>query len=140
MKIKRDKRDAVFSELVRERVNWTCESCGKYYPEGNRMGLHCSHYVGRAHKTTRWEPANAFAHCFGCHQRFEANPGLFHRWYVERHGTVTEQAIVEKGRGIARFREADLDEIYAHLKAELKRMKSLRKDGHTGRIEFTGWN
>lgn len=137
--MKRDKRDAVFSELVRERVNWTCESCGKYYPEGQRMGLHCSHYVGRAHKATRWEPANAFAHCFGCHAKFEGNPGLFYRWYVERMGPYTEQAIVEKGRTITRWRTPDLEAIHRHLKAELKRMKDLRANGETGRIDFAGW-
>jgi hypothetical protein len=140
MRLKRDKRDAVFSELVRERVNWICENCGKYYPEGAaRRGLHCSHYVGRSHRSTRWDPANAFSHCYGCHSHFEQNPGLFQRWYVERMGETTEQAIVEKGRQITHWKKHDLEDIHKHLVGELKRMKSLRKDGVDGRIEFIGW-
>ena len=29
MALKRDKYDTIFSELVRERANWCCESCGR---------------------------------------------------------------------------------------------------------------
>ena len=38
--MKRDKRDAVFRLLIRERSNWTCERCGCYVPEGERQRLH----------------------------------------------------------------------------------------------------
>ena len=38
--LKRDPLDAVFSDLVRERADWTCECCGKYFPERKGSGIH----------------------------------------------------------------------------------------------------
>ena len=43
--MKRDKRDAIFSLLIRERSSWCCERCGEFVVEGERQRLHCSHKV-----------------------------------------------------------------------------------------------
>jgi len=55
MKIKIDKRDKIFSLLVRERAGHVCERCGV----GRQAKLECSHIFSRTHRATRWHPDNA---------------------------------------------------------------------------------
>ncbi|MCA9367531.1 recombination protein NinG [Candidatus Kaiserbacteria bacterium] len=137
--IKRDKRDDVFSRLVRERAGWCCEHCGKYYPEGNRQGLHCSHLFSRRHRATRWDPHNCFAHCFSCHQYLGGNPVVFADWAEKRLGAGMIDLLREKAHSVIKLKKPDLEELYKHLKAELKAMESKRAGGERGRIEFAAW-
>ncbi len=71
MKIKIRPNDTIFSNYIRERDNWTCQRCGKQYDKSStsdRQGLHCSHYWGRGHEGTRFDPDNCIALCYGCHR------------------------------------------------------------------------
>lgn len=137
--IKRDVCDDLFSKLVRERAGWKCECCGKYYPEGNRMGLHCSHYFGRRYKGTRWHPDNAWSHCYGCHAKFEGDPYMFNKWVTDRLGAGMVEILREKAYAVTKLKPADKADMAKHFRAELKRLESLRKAGEIGRIEFEGW-
>lgn len=67
--MKLDKADVLFSKYIRTRDNWTCQRCGKKYPERSQ-GLHCSHFFGRSRESTRFDPENCDALCFGCHRYF----------------------------------------------------------------------
>lgn len=70
MAIKIDKADSLFSKWIRTRDKWTCQRCKKKYPE-NWQGLHNSHYWGRSHEGTRFEPDNCDALCYFCHMTWE---------------------------------------------------------------------
>ena len=77
--------DKLFSKYVRSRDRWTCQRCMKYHrPPTN--GLHCAHLFGRRNKSTRWDPDNAIALCYGCHQYFGEHPLKFYDWYIKRFG------------------------------------------------------
>ena len=138
--MKRDKHDALFSQLVRERANWRCESCGKIYPEGSRQGLHCSHFFTRSRKSVRWHPLNAAAHCYSCHTRLGGSPIDFADWirdYLSRwHSDLCGDRLVSDSRKLVRWRKADLEELYSEMKKELSRMEELRRQGETGRLDF----
>lgn len=139
--VKINKLDSIFSKLVRERVNYTCENCGTYYPEGRaRMAIHCSHYYSRRHQATRYHPDNAFAHCYGCHQKLGGDPGEFYRWYVERMGEGREELIREKANSIFKRTKADKEDLYKHMKEQHKTMLEKRANGETGRIEFDAFD
>lgn len=71
--------DREFSRYIRTRDRWTCQKCGTVYPEGSQ-GLHCSHVFSRRHKAIRWEPLNAKALCFSCHQWYGGNPTESAEW------------------------------------------------------------
>ena len=138
MKTRRDKRDALFSELVRERASWLCEKCGA--KPAPRM-LHCSHFFGRCYRSTRWHPDNAAAHCFGCHQWFTDNPIEFSYWirfhFGKRGGHLGHVGRIQRlSRVVAAFKKHDLAEIEADLKVELQLMRGARAKGVVGRIEF----
>ena len=140
MAIKISKQDKVFSQCIRERANWTCERCGKYYPEGNRQGLDASHLFGRRHSSTRWNPDNVFAHCRGCHQYLGSNPPIFTAWARDKLGDVRYDWLMERHNQTVKYTKADKEEMYQHYKAQLAYMQRLRKEGDTGYLPLCGWD
>ena len=129
--------DEAFSLCVRERAGWCCEKCGTHYPEGKRGGLHCSHFHGRANWSVRFDPLNAFAHCFGCHMYFEGNPHEFREWVMQQIGEGAYQILLEKKNNISLAKIArktkGKGEIAAHYRQEHKRIKDQNER------TFIGW-
>ncbi len=83
--MKIDLADKYFSLYIRTRDKWTCQRCNKKYtPPTN--ALHCSHFQGRAKENTRFNPDNAVALCYGCHQYFTSQPAEHYQWQVNRLG------------------------------------------------------
>ncbi len=73
MKIRRKKADIIFSKLVRDRSNWTCEHCHvdkSCEPET----FDCCHIMGRRSVGLRWHPDNAIGMCRKCHIWFTGHP------------------------------------------------------------------
>lgn len=140
-KIKITEADRQFSLCVREAANWTCEYRGTQFEEGSQ-GLHCSHYFGRRAYSVRFDPDNAWAHSFWSHQHLGANPDEFTRWVTEQLGQGRLDILREKwndlslGKMIKKFQK----DVSAHYRAEHKRLKQLRLDGATGKIEIIGFN
>lgn len=132
--------DELFSLLVRGRVNFTCEYCGKFYPRGKTMGIECSHYIGRANKRTRFDPENAFAHCTKCHFFLGGNPHVFSRWTRETLGTAKYEALVDRSLELLKTNPLVIHSIRLHLKRELDIMTERRASGEQGRIEFKAWD
>lgn len=141
--IKRDALDAVFSDCIRERANYTCQRCQKYYPEGNRRGLDCAHIYGRAAKVTRWHPDNAVCLCRGCHQYFTSHPCEFDAWVRRQLGETRYDMLRErfnnKGQRI-KYHDWHKKEMREHYREELKKMRDQRMGGETGALEFTAYD
>jgi hypothetical protein len=138
MPVKLDKHDIIFSKVIRERNDWNCESCGMGF-RNDPMGLHCSHYIGRSNRAVRWDCDNASAHCGSCHHHFGMFPGEHVRWYVRTYGDGMEQIVTEKARKIRKWKKWDKAEMYAHYKAEYKRLTDLRAQGVTGWIDVVNF-
>jgi len=94
--IKITSADRYFSMCVRQRANWSCERCHVGYTPPTQA-LHCSHYFGRGNWSTRFDPLNAAALCFGCHQYLGAHPHEHNAFFAARIG-VDE---LDRLRGIA---------------------------------------
>jgi hypothetical protein len=68
-KIKLRPADTIFSRYIRTRDKWTCQHCGKFCGVNNSIWkLENSHYWGRSHENTRFEPDNCISLCFTCHK------------------------------------------------------------------------
>lgn len=129
--------DAAFSKCIRERVNWTCEVCGRYHPEGNkRRGLHCSHWMGRGNWSTRFNPLNAFSHCWGCHREMASDNTYFADWVAEQIGVNKAFEIRALSKQPARGIRKQVPDIAKHYRRQLRLMQDIRRDGYGGRIEF----
>jgi hypothetical protein len=131
LKIKRTPLDDVFSKLVRLRVNYTCENCGK------RGGLHdCAHIIPRRSTATRWHPLNAVDLCRGCHLYFTSRPFEWVDWCNEKFG----EEFIDELRLVAnkpvKWTPADRKDILKHYQGEFERVKPLRDSGVVARIDF----
>lgn len=85
--------DKWFSLYIRQRDNWICNKCGtkfKPYEEGgdNRhlKGLHNAHNFGRGKRSTRWEPENCMALCYGCHRFIDKHAGAKRSLFIRKFG------------------------------------------------------
>jgi len=139
VRLKRDKIDKLFSLMVRERDNWTCQRCGTHYPEGSRQGIHCSHIFSRRHRSTRWDPLNAVAHCFSCHQYLGGNPIIFYNWARDYLGDEVIEMLEKKHRVIVKLTKTDKNDMYAFMRCEYNRMLDDRANGEQGRLNFLGY-
>lgn len=93
MRIKIDQADKYFSLYIRTRDNWTCKRCHVQYIPPTKA-LHCSHFQGRAKENTRFDPDNADALCYGCHQYFTSHPAEHYAWQVLLKGQDIVDSIV----------------------------------------------
>jgi len=94
--IKRTSADKWFSDYIRARDNWTCQRCGRKFPDyiegGDNTalgGLDNAHCFTRGHNLVRFEPNNAVALCYGCHSYLDANPTEKFSFFEDRVGTET---------------------------------------------------
>lgn len=124
MKVRIDPLDALFSIYIRARAGWKCERCGKFYPEGERQGLDCSHFVGRANKGTRWDDDNAAAHCRGCHGYLGANPVIFVDWILNRLGGQRYAALRARAAKPTKWTANDRALIANDLLAKLAKIEA----------------
>ena len=70
MKIKIDKADEIFSQVVRIRDK-ACKRCGslvQFNDKGLPISHQNSHYFGRKKETVRFDLENCDTLCHGCHQ------------------------------------------------------------------------
>ena len=140
MSLKRTPLDAVFSDLIRERADWTCEVCGKEFPDRKGAGLHCSHYFGRRGASTRHFGDNCYAHCYACHQKLGSRPHDFRSWVYEQLGVTRYDELVLRANKPRKYTKADNKDRLEHFKAQLAYMRKRRMNGETGYIEFVEWD
>jgi len=140
--------DYWFSMCVRERANWTCESCGKHYEpwvgvkgEMANPGLHASHFIGRANYSVRFDPLNVDAHCAYCHRQFEGNPHEFKEWKIAQITQEVYDIVIEKSRNVLLGKQARKEKkaIADHFEKEYRKMQAIRAVRMGGRIVFEGY-
>ena len=145
MSIQRSAQDNWFSLCVRERANWTCESSGLVFDDGQAIGrcqgLECCHIYGRRSKNVRWNGMNAVALTHYQHRYFTENPAQFIRWLNDYLGEEHMEILRERVNDVRiKYSKAERREISKHYRLEFRRMRKLRDEGQTGRIEFQNYD
>ena len=113
MNIKRDKTDILFSKLIRERDDHTCQRCGN---QPNPGGLHCSHFWGRKNRATRWSPENCDALCHGCHSHYESRKaGEYRDWMLGRLGEKHYQELQNRAYSNVKCGKYEKELIHKHM-------------------------
>lgn len=70
--------------MIRERDRFTCRFCPKSGPDWVMTN---SHFWGRGHKATRFDPVNCDTLCFKCHADNEGNKqGYYRTWKLQQMG------------------------------------------------------
>lgn len=98
--MKRDKADAEWSDMIRERAEWTCQRCGKEYPPPTRA-LHACHIFSRGIKRTRHDPDNGFAADYGCHMYLDHHPLEKTAFAIKLLGKRRYEALERRARRVA---------------------------------------
>jgi hypothetical protein len=132
VRLKRGATDGYFSDLIRERVNWICERCGKDFSE-DRQKLHASHFIGRGNKNVRWNLDNAAALCggmapwglYGCHKEFTEDALAHYEFFRKRLGTRKLNKLKRESHEF--FKGKDEMEIRKSLKEELRKLQESKK-------------
>ena len=85
---------------------------------------------------------NAFAHCYGCHQKYGSNPDYFVRHYIDTYGEGALELIREKAEDINLGKRMNKEQklIAKHYKTEAARMENERASGVVGWLEFVSWD
>ena len=117
MGIKREACDKWFSDVVRLKANYVCESCGKVY--GRKE---CAHIYGRAAKSVRWSLDNAICLCHYCHREYTANPLEFTAWLEKHMGEGHMEMLREKWQVKMPTNKLLRKEIAKHYREEHKKM------------------
>ena len=94
--IRRDAADIRFSKLIRERDAYTCQRCHKCL--GPSPGLHCAHMFSRRIKATRFDPDNACALDYGCHQYLDSHPNEKLAFFRGRLGSERFDALEARAK------------------------------------------
>ncbi len=102
--------------------------------------MHCSHVFSRRYRRIRWDPRNAQALCFTCHDWYGGNPVDSGRWAEEVLGEATISAIRTKRDDRQKVTKAQEREIAKFYRKEHEKLLMRRVDGETGRIEFASWD
>ena len=77
--------------------------------------------------------------CYACHAWYGGNPVDSGAWLRGKLGDGVIGILREKMARRVKVPKAEEAEIAAHYRKEIARMKALRKQGETGRIEFESW-
>ena len=109
--------DILFSKYIRAKADFTCEYCGI---KPNPKGLHCSHFIGRRYRNTRWLEDNVACLCFGCHNLMHDFPSIHRDYFTKRLGSdrLEEMEILARSGS-----KVDLGEIKDTLGRKIERIK-----------------
>ena len=116
--IKRESCDKWFSDVVRQKSNYTCEHCKK---TDSRM--ECAHIYGRRLKSVRWSLDNAVCLCHWCHRDFTENPLKFTDWLNQYFGEGHMDILREKKNAILKATPDVKKDISKHYREELKKLE-----------------
>lgn len=128
--IKRDKLDAVFSDLVRLRANGVSEYSGKSGP------LECCHIYGRRKRSVRWHPLNAVALTHYEHRHFTENPVEFLAWLSTIMSDADRSILMNLANTPRKFTPRELEGLYHHYIRQHGEMVHRRELGDGGYIPF----
>ena len=120
-KIRIDPADTIFSRYIRTRDGWICQRCGNGFPE-KLQGLHCSHYFGRGKESTRFDPENCDALCFGCHRIWGSDDRESYRYFkIKQLGEKGFEKLWLRSNMLQKKDRKAALLIYKKLLGELKR-------------------
>lgn len=117
MKIRRKKHDQVFSLLVRQRANWTCENC---MVVAEASTFDCAHIMGRRSVGLRWHPDNAIGLCRSCHIFFTGHPFDWNDFCIDKFGEERVAELRLISNKIVKWSPKVREEIYQFMRDQLK--------------------
>lgn len=118
------KLDDVFQMVIRYRDNFTCITCGKKFPKGERKECHAGHFITRGVYATRWDEENVNCQCASCNLKQSlADVEVINRYAQAlelKYGKGTVDRLFQKKHSIFKLNRAWLEENIALYSEALK--------------------
>lgn len=136
--MKRNALDALFSDLIRESANWTCENCERSF-EHDRINSHCAHIIGRRITRLRHDPANALCLCATCHHYYTDRPMEWTAFVRKTCGDTVIDELQRLSNQVCKFPRGWEKEARAHYRGEQKRLRAARAENFRARFNLVGY-
>ena len=128
--MKTSKADKYFSLYIRlrdadENGIGTCVTCGL---KKHIKGLHCGHFIGRQHQSTRFDEMNGHCQCAGCNTFNEGRKAEYEHYLISRYGEQEVNLLKLRGQSTCKRNKLDLDYLTVYFKGkavELSREKGI---------------
>jgi len=128
-KVKRDKIDKVFSELIRRKAKGVC-AVSKVMPDickspinKWKYGMDCSHTeFGRRNQSTRFSFLNCDAVCKGCHRKLGESSIFASSFKYKQLGARKFNELTDESNKVCKRSKADKEDLYKDLKEQLKEL------------------
>lgn len=79
--------DTLWTKYMRRKYDFTCQWCGRVYPEENCGNLGVSHFHGRGHENTRFDEENTILVCtIPCHRFLDSHRTEYKQFMLKRLG------------------------------------------------------
>lgn len=118
------KLDDVFQMCIRYRDNFTCITCGKKFPRGERTQCHAGHYISRGVYSTRWDEENVAAQCQSCNLKQSlADVETIHKFEQQlkmRYGDEVIDRLFEKKHQVFKLNRVWLEDMIDFYTEALK--------------------
>ena len=114
--------DKAFSEYIRARDIYICQTCGLAGRKGDGV-MTCGHLITRAKYSTRWDEQNAECQCRGCNMLHEFQPERMTSKWIARNGIEEYNRLVLKSNTPRKFTIGEIREIANYYKDELCKLR-----------------
>mgnify|MGYP001185038900 CR=1 FL=1 len=122
--IKRNKTDALFSDIVRARAGYICERCKRDFNHDHQK-FDCSHFYSRKNVRVRWNFLNASALCRGCHIYFGEHPYEHTEFMKAKLGKDFDRLTIEANQ--RKLSSAKIDEKMVRLGLKMEWDKLIKE-------------
>ena len=116
MKIRLDKWDRLFAEVIKLRDEDTCQWCG--IKDNKKRDT--SHFHSRRKFSTRYDPDNACRLHKSCHDFFHAHPNIHVEFWQKRLGSKRYEELNVRANLILKRTKANEEAIRADLQKQIK--------------------
>lgn len=126
------KLDDVFQMCIRYRDRFTCITCSKKFPVGERQQLHAGHYISRGVYATRWDEENVNAECAGCNLKQSLADVEVINTYTKalklKYGDDVVDRLIQKKHAPFKLTRGFLEENIEFYTKQLKEYEECLKD------------
>jgi len=110
------KADKAFSDYIRARDKYVCQTCFKILTNKN---AHCSHFVGRMNMNTRFEELNCICQCAEENIFKEGSKPQFAEYLINKYGAEIIKKLNDQGKIYRKWTAPELKELIKFYKEKL---------------------